>query len=29
MSQKLPIGNFRWISSGKLTLELLESYHEN
>ena len=29
MSQKLPIGNFRWISSGKLTPELLESYHEN
>ena len=29
MSQRLPKGNFRWISSGKLTPELLESYHEN
>ena len=29
MSQRLPKGNFRWITPHKLTTELLESYHEN
>ena len=29
MSQRLPKGNFRWITPHKLTPKLLESYHEN